>query len=301
MTEQMKKGLTLTMIFEAESGNYGEGIGNITALKKMSRADGNLYTYISRQAMRYNIVQQMGIADTPVSGEKGTVQFTDEATIEKYPEIDFFGYMKTKAKSENDAGGAATRSAAVRLSNAISLEPYNSDLDFLTNMGLAKRGELNLPNNIAQSEIHRSFYSYTVSVDLDRIGEDGSISLPQEEKARRLCELLDTVQFLYRDIKGRRENLSPVFAIGGVYDRKNPYFEGRCQLKKQKLDCDMLKDTIESCADAKATTHIGYLRGCFANAEEIERVLQPGSVASVFAALKEEVKGYYAVIFRRVV
>ena len=48
----MKKGLTMTMIFEAESGNYGEGIGNITALKKMSRSDGNMYTYISRQAMR---------------------------------------------------------------------------------------------------------------------------------------------------------------------------------------------------------------------------------------------------------
>ena len=54
------KGLTMTMIFEAESANYGEGVGNIAALKKLSRGNGNQYTYISRQAMRYNMVEQLG-------------------------------------------------------------------------------------------------------------------------------------------------------------------------------------------------------------------------------------------------
>ena len=106
----MKKGLTITMIFEAESANYGEGIGNITTLKKMSRSDGNMYTYISRQAMRYNIVQQMDCDNTPVSGDKGTVQFDPAATITDYPEIDMFGYMKTRAKSESgDCQEAAGR------------------------------------------------------------------------------------------------------------------------------------------------------------------------------------------------
>lgn len=32
-----KNGLTLTMVFLAESANYGEGVGNITALKKMTK------------------------------------------------------------------------------------------------------------------------------------------------------------------------------------------------------------------------------------------------------------------------
>ena len=50
------KGLALTMIFEAESANYGEGVGNVASLKKMSRNKGDQYTYISRQAIRYNIV-----------------------------------------------------------------------------------------------------------------------------------------------------------------------------------------------------------------------------------------------------
>ena len=45
------------MIFLAESANYGEGVGNISTLKKMSRGNYEQYTYISRQAMRYNIIQ----------------------------------------------------------------------------------------------------------------------------------------------------------------------------------------------------------------------------------------------------
>ena len=31
-----RDGLTFTMVFLAESANYGEGIGNITTLKKMT-------------------------------------------------------------------------------------------------------------------------------------------------------------------------------------------------------------------------------------------------------------------------
>ena len=49
-----KDGLTLTMVFLAESANYGEGVGNITTLKKMTRGDYQQYSYISRQAIRYN-------------------------------------------------------------------------------------------------------------------------------------------------------------------------------------------------------------------------------------------------------
>ena len=53
------EGLTFTVVFLAESANYGEGVGNITTLKKMTRGNYEQYSYISRQAMRYNIVQQL--------------------------------------------------------------------------------------------------------------------------------------------------------------------------------------------------------------------------------------------------
>lgn len=94
------KGLILSMIFEAESANYGEGIGNVASLKKMARGNGEQYTYISRQALRYNMVEQIGEKLTPTRVEKDVVQFSPEASIKDYPEIDFFGYMKTKKEKE---------------------------------------------------------------------------------------------------------------------------------------------------------------------------------------------------------
>lgn len=288
-----RQGLTATMVFLAESANYGEGVGNISSLKKMSRGNYEQYTYISRQAMRYNIMQQAGWDNTPVDGKSGVVQFAPSATIRDYPEIDLFGYMKTSSKGEgkNDKGGASTRSAVVRLSNAIALEPYRSDLEFLTNMGMAKRQ--NLENGIAQSEIHRAFYSYTITADLDRIGIDGEISIPEPERAERMKIFLDTIQFLYRDIKGRRENLTPVFVIGGRYERKNPFFENRIVLEKGSIRVNTLTEILESSSDVKEHTYVGLSSGIFANDSELKQNLKAGSVADTFGQLKKEVDNYY--------
>ena len=52
-----KSGLTITIVFKGESLNYGEGIGNISELKKLSRGNGKIYTFASRQAIRYDIAR----------------------------------------------------------------------------------------------------------------------------------------------------------------------------------------------------------------------------------------------------
>ncbi len=287
-----KNGLTLTMIILAESANYGEGVGNISTLKKMSRGDCKQYSYISRQAIRYNIIQQLGWDKTPVEEKSGgVVQFTPSATISDYPEIDLFGYMKTSPKENDKKGEAATRSAVVRLSNAIALEPYQSDLEFLTNRGLARRQDIE--NGIAQSEIHRSYYTYTITIDLDKVGIDGEIAISNEEKADRVKALLDAIAYLYRDIKGRRENLSPIFAIGGRYARKNPFFENRVRVNENKLATDILSEIIDSNDDIKGNTIAGVLTGIFDNDNEIKKVLNAGAVTDVFVHLKKEVDEYY--------
>lgn len=285
-----REGLTLTMIFLAESANYGEGVGNISTLKKMSSGNYQQFSYISRQAMRYNIIQQLKWDNTPVDGKSGVVQFDPGAYIDQYPEIDLFGYMKTVGKDDQSKGGAFTRSAVARLSNAISLEPYQNDMEFLTNMGLAKRN--GLENGIAQSEIHRSYYTYTVSIDLDRVGVDGEINIPSSEKADRVKKLLDALQYLYRDIKGRRENLSPVFVIGGRYERKNPFFENRIKVENNRLKIQMLKDILED-SRVESNTFVGVLSNMFDNDNEIKEKLSAETVGKAFDHLKEEVDAYY--------
>lgn len=292
-----KKGLTASFIFEAESANYGEGIGNVTSLKKISRGNGESYSYISRQALRYNIIQQMEEDNTPLDLDGTVIQFAPDATIKDYPEIDLFGYMKTKKPTR-------TRSAVVRLSNAVALESFNADLDFLTNKGLLDRyntqmkenKDLKDGGNIAQSEIHKSYYAYTIAIDLDKVGIDqnDNIKIDNKEKSDRICRLLDVIKFLYRDIKGRRENLSPLFAIGGVYDIKNPFFENKLKVKDNKLVIDVIESTFELDKSIKDFTYVGLVKGIFKNENDIIERLNAEEMGVFFTNMKNEVKKYYS-------
>ena len=294
-----KKGLTFTAIFLAESANYGEGIGNVATLKKISRNRGEQYTYISRQAIRYNIVEQLGENKANVkaegSGDKKVVQFSAETTIKDYPELDFYGYMKT-VKGDN----SKNRSAIVRLSNAVSLETFKGDLEFLTNKGLVDRIDRNekVFPNIAQAEIHKPYYKYTVTIDLDKIGIDelDGIEIENEEKARRVNKLLDTISLLYRDIRGRREDLKPLFIIGGVYDIKNPFFENVVDVRNNKILVEKLTSGIYDFIEND--TAAGIVKEQFENDTELETELAKKNikvlnVPEFFKQLKNKIDEYY--------
>ena len=299
-----KSGLTLTMIFNAESLNYGEGIGNISELKKLSRGNGKVYTFASRQALRYDIARlgnkMFGWNLEVVDKSKGTVQFKDECTIKDSEEMDLFGYMKTSKKSDDKAGGSSIRSAAVRLSNAISLEDYKSDMDFLNNKGLADR--INEFPNLANVEQHLSYYTYTVTIDLEKIGKDGEIELDNEVKMKRVIELLEILKVLNREIRGREENLSPLFVIGGVYNLNSPYFLGRIELKnvKQKfaINTNILEDAMKLKIgenEISQDTNIGIVKDIFENEKEIEEKFanKVSNIQDFFEKLEDSVKQYY--------
>lgn len=292
------KGITFSVIFRANSLNYGEGTANISELKKFHRGNGEVYTFASRQSLRYDIVRlgnqffdwNLNVVDKA----QGVVQFKPECTIKDSVEMDLFGYMKTKANE-----GATKRSAVVRLSHAISLEPYRSDLEFLNNMGLASR--INEDANLATLEQHVSYYTYTVTIDLARVGVDQDIELPNDEKANRVKQLLEVVKLLNREIRGRQENLAPLFIIGGAYPIPNPFFQGRIALlqgEKEQLNIALLKDTVETTVfgePIKEKTRIGYVNGTFDNEEELKQVTETGSVDRFFEHLKGQIDEYFGV------
>lgn len=301
-------GLTLTIVFQGDSLNYGEGIGNISELKKFNRGNGDVHTFASRQAIRYDMVR-LGAEryswnlDT-VGREKGegegksknVVQYSPSATIQESEEMDLFGYMKTV---KGDMGNK--RPASVRLSHAVSLEPYRGDLEFLTNLGHASR--INENPNIATAERHTSLYSYTITIDLDRIGVDGEIELPREEKGRRIKEFLEIVFSLNRNIRGRQEDLSPLFVIGGVYSINQPYFLGRAQLlatkREYRLNSVMLQEILERRSMGRTVheqTHVGLLSGVFANEDELRNLVSSDSTHTIQGMLDyllQQVENYY--------
>lgn len=293
----MGKTLTATIIVEAGSLNYGEGFANISELKKFNRADGNMYTFASRQALRYDIVrlgnEWFGWNLDVVSKAKGTVQFNDDATIEDSVEMDLFGYLKTGKQS-------IKRPAVVRLSHAISLEPYNGDMEFLNNMGLATR--INENPNLANSENHISFYTYTITIDLDKIGVDtnNDVVLNENQRFERVQQFLEIIKLLSRNIRGRQENLSPLFVIGGVYNGANPFFQGRVQLKQGNLVVAPLaeiNDITFAGQPIGENTSIGIVSGKFNNEEEIRTTFgdMVSTVEQTFQQLIEQVAQHYGV------
>ncbi len=301
----MSKGLTLTIIFESQSLNYGEGTGTILVLKKMTRDNGMTYSYASRQALRYDIVrlgnQYFGWQKTPVDSAQGAVQFSPTATIKDYPEIDFFGYMKTKSKKESETGGGAdTRPATVRLSPAVSLEPFMGDIEFATNKGLADR----IPKHPDpyQPEQHLSFYAYTVTIDLDRIGVDGKIDIGKSNKISRVKQLLEIIKILNREIRASDRNLNPLFVIGGIYDIKNPFFMGRLKLEWKgsvpSIAITPIKETLSVTFKDKAigsNTNVGIVSGIWGNEEELKQlpVKKPVDIETFFSELAGEVQAFY--------
>lgn len=298
-----KKGLSITIIFKAQSLNYGEGIGNISELKKLTRGDGNTYTFASRQAIRYDIVRighklfdwNLNVVDN----SKKTIQFSDEYSINDSVEMDLFGYLKTKKSSKENAD-TVVRSAPVRLSNAISLEEYKSDVEFLSNKGLADR--INEYPNLANIEQHLSYYTYTITIDLEKIGIDGEVNLSNEEKIKRVNELLEIIKVLNREIRGREENLSPLFVIGGMYNINTPFFLGRIKLDGRdgefSINTDMLKDASSLKVGEECVyndTNIGIVKGEFRNEKDIDNEFN-GKISSIeefFSNLENQVKEYY--------
>lgn len=131
-----------------------------------------------------------------------------------------------------------------------------------------------------------------MSIDLDRVGVDGEIDIPSQEKAERVKVLLDSLHYLYRDIRGRRENLSPLFIIGGRYQRKNPFFENRIKLEGNKINVETLLELIED-NEIEENTVVGITSGIFDNETEIKAELKAESVGTVFKHLKKEVDSYY--------
>ncbi len=314
---QTNKGLTISLIVQAQSLNYGEGTSNISELKKFTRGNGYQYTYSSRQSVRYDIVRlahelfewKLDV----VSKEKGTVQFQDKLTIEDSPEMDLFGYMKTNKKkdkknkeneeeAESKEDKTITRSAVVRLSHLISLEPFQNDLEFLSNKGLADR--IKEDPNIANIEQHMSFYTYTITIDLSRVGEDENTktSLKNELKYERISQFLDIIKILNRNIRGRQENLSPLFVIGGIYEVSNPFFLGRIDIYYEKgkyfLNISPLQSTLEmevKGQKVKDLTYIGMINDFFVLKEQLLDKERYYNIEGFFAKLKELTRNYYGV------
>jgi CRISPR-associated protein Cst2 len=327
----MKGMLTLTIITQrATSLNYGENVGNVSILKKLSLGDNSQITYVSDKALKYDIrrkgKEEKGwrlldekvkeLIEKSKDGKKLNVDKFAKELVQEYQEFDLFGGLLTNLKGadgkkvELSYGDSVKRTAPVKITYAYSISKFQGDMDFMNNIEAYNRYIRHIEQKdaqvITQSEQHTTHYYYTIATDLDRIGvwetenrtED---VIPAEEKAKRVKDLLDIIRTLSRQIRGRYENLSPIFVIGGIYKIKNPFFMG-CVSAKETEDGKLLLD-INRLLDCKGiipeeerdNTLCGLLSGFFANEQEIREKLNCKSVGEVFEELKKKVGEIYGV------
>ncbi|MFN4220265.1 MAG: hypothetical protein ACK4GJ_05020, partial [bacterium] len=130
--------------------------------------------------------------------------------------------------------------------------------------------------NMANIETGYGYYKYSLSVDLDKVGEDENFNhhLSKEEKIKRVCDLIEATKFLFRDIRGRREDLKPVFVVGGVYHKKSLFFHNAVNVvfkgSKPFISYESVKQVLEAkyAVDGEETkvgdlTHLGIQNGEF--------------------------------------
>jgi len=327
----MKGILTLTIITQrATSLNYGENIGNVSILKKLSLGDNSQITYVSDKALKYDIrrkgKEEKGwrlldekvkeLIEKSKDGKKFNVDKFAKELVQEYQEFDLFGGLLTNLKGadgkklELSYGDSVKRTAPVKITYAYSISKFQGDMDFMNNIEAYNRYIRHIEQKdaqvITQSEQHTAHYCYTIAIDLDRIGvwetENGTEEVtPAEEKAKRVKDLLDIIRTLSRQIRGRYENLSPIFVIGGIYKVKNPFFMG-CIGAKETEDSKLLLD-INRLLDCKGiipekerdNTLCGLLSGFFVNEQEIREKLNCKSVGEVFEELKKKVGEIYGV------
>jgi CRISPR-associated protein Cst2 len=295
-----KKALTITYVVKAFPLNYDEGYGNVSVVKKVHRGSGDTYLFTSRQALRYSLVNWLvdhGFWQfASLTSAEGVIQY-DPSQLEREfpPEADLFGYMITGGKGKP----AFTRSAVARLTHLISLEPWYGDQELLTNKNFADRIGEN--PDMANVETGYSYYKYTLSVDLDKVGEDKNFnhSLTLEEKIKRVCDLIEATKFLYRDIRGRREDLKPLFVIGGVYHIKSLFFHNAININfkgsKPVINWEAINQVLEvkysfngEEIKVKDLTIIGIQKGDFLNDLNIDK-----SSFEALDEIKQKVKEAY--------
>jgi len=303
----MGKYIVLDIVFYGSSLNYDWGGGtNYQELKKITKWDGRQYVLVSRYALRYSILHWANrmfpdswkLADKEAltiekDGNKRGVahpkkDLIDEKKILEYPEFDLFGFMIAK-KGGDEA--ALTRVSPVKISHALSMTPTNIDSHTMANLDMVRRaGETG--SNPTTIEEKTDFYIYNITIDVDRVGKYlkkehndekiGNIEINPTLAKERIAQLVDAVLNLKRDIKGRREDLSPWLMIVGLYDDgryetfadkivldKKTHYKVIRRYKKEG-DTEIIENQIEeglmplfriSSTEAKDKTPIYYRKG----------------------------------------
>jgi len=154
--------LTGVLVIETGVVNRGEGMGSIATVKKITTPEGIkvFFSPVSYKRALWRMLQKYkGWKPPMVTKEGDVVQKT--GTIIDSEEFDFAGTMVAKPKYE--------REGSFLVDNGISINNYYGDMEFMTNMAIAKfYGEDE--TNIINRENFYGVYILPFGIEIDRVG-----------------------------------------------------------------------------------------------------------------------------------
>lgn len=289
--------VSLTVVSKMTS-NYGEGLGNISAVQKVFRA-GKTYAIRSRESLKNAIMVNSGMYDDLQVTVDGATQksVSKDLNASTCRSLDG-GYMNTSKTA------TYIRNSSFYLTDAIACNEYVIETRFHNNLFLAqtcaKSKGLNLQDKSKecglmpyQYEYEKDLKIYSITIDLDMIGKDENFNAEAEnsEKADRVNSILTAVEELSLVVKGNLDNAEPIFVVGGLVNRKTHYFENVVNVKNQKLIIsEELKERVGNNYEA------GLLMGDnLENEADIKTELNAVSIMTFFKNLKDGVNKYYGV------
>jgi len=278
--------LTITYLskvtFASLNGSDKE-VDNINPIKKISLNNGQELPYVSSQAIRRALrdnLKDMGCEISVVTAGEGKNPPNTECNPEKYIDDDLFGYM--------DAGGNKQRTSPVRVESLVGLDTYKGDLDFGTN--LMSKNEGGNPN-IFETEIHSGYYRGTILIELDRVGcDENELNLSNEIKKERLLKFLDAFRTLWSSGRQTRflADISPKFIAASLMTAKNPIFLETVNIEKDKVNINDLKTVIKDYDKFIKESVLATQEAIFKSDDEIVKSLADG-----FKDIENWIKNYY--------
>lgn len=227
------RGLTLTMVVKfTGTPSMGEGLGgNINPMKVLPTDMGD-FAYLSPSAILKQPLMEYFVKEKewkledkknikiPEKGKKDPIQMIGYADSD--PHADIFGYLFTDE--------ARKRKSPLGVSYAVGLMGFKNCLDYRSNLGLVElSGSKGQGQMIFQREIDMNYFVYTLNLDLHRIGiecnKDKDNEAGQEDKIKRVQAILEAIPYIAIHRNGALVGtLRPHLVVGGVFEKKFPYF-----------------------------------------------------------------------------
>lgn len=277
--------ITLTVLTESPIAlSNDQGFGNYTPIKKFFYKDGihamtsvATFTYELRKCLFENFGWKLN--DLTIKSSNSYFNNVEDLT-EKNLEADVFGFL---LPSEG-----VSKTSPLRVIPFVSAATYNGETQLITNRGFLnldlernrfdEKGEV-IPDEevpatqaLANEEVFGDYYTYTLTIELDRIGVSEIAKraeaetakskkglyhyvspserkyMPDELRIQAVQDILNALTILTRDIKHQRVLLKPLAVFGGAFDKVIPYFWDAVRLHEVprqtglKLDLSAIED-----------------------------------------------------------